>query len=325
MSTIIIHALAPIFLILLLGFTAGKYKLVDNKNVSLLNVFVMNFALPASLFAATVKTPWAGIVVQSKLIVILALSMWALYAFFYFLSVKVFKKTSQDAAVLTLTVALPNYAALGLPILDGVFPANSVNSLSVAVSIACGSVLLSPFCLLILEREKARKLDKNHSGNTWSMLPILMWRSFTKPIVLGPVLGVVMSAGGFNLSPQNILLMALSPLGLAATAGALFLTGVILSARQFNLNRVVCSGVVVKGLVQPLFAWAIALLIGADPLMIVSAVLMIGLGSGFFGVVFGNSYGVESADAESTLLLSSILMLLTTPLFIYLLEKSGYL
>jgi predicted permease len=46
MTYVIVHALAPIFLIMLLGFWAGKAKMVDNKNVSLLNIFVMDFALP---------------------------------------------------------------------------------------------------------------------------------------------------------------------------------------------------------------------------------------------------------------------------------------
>ena len=71
MTYVIIHALAPIFVIMLLGFWAGKAKMVDNKNVSLLNIFVMDFALPAALFSATVQTPWAGIVAQSPLIVVL--------------------------------------------------------------------------------------------------------------------------------------------------------------------------------------------------------------------------------------------------------------
>ena len=65
MTYVIIHALAPIFVIMLLGFWAGKAGMVDNKNVSLLNIFVMDFALPATLFSATVQTPWAGIVAQS--------------------------------------------------------------------------------------------------------------------------------------------------------------------------------------------------------------------------------------------------------------------
>lgn len=184
MTYVIIHALAPIFVIMLLGFMAGKTKMVDNQNVALLNIFVMDFALPAALFSATVQTPWAGIVAQMPLIVVLVLAMWVTYAAIYFLAVGPFKKSPQDAAVLTLTVALPNYAALGLPILGSVLGEGPSTSLSVAVSIACGSVLMTPFCLLILEREKARASGEN-SGSTLAMLPVLMWRSVKKPDCLG--------------------------------------------------------------------------------------------------------------------------------------------
>ena len=117
MIYIIVHALAPIFVIMLLGFWAGKAGMVNNKDVSLLNIFVMDFALPAALFSATVQTPWPGIVAQWPLIVVITGAMWITYGTVYFLATKVFKKSPQDAAVLTLTVALPNYAALGLPIL----------------------------------------------------------------------------------------------------------------------------------------------------------------------------------------------------------------
>lgn len=85
MTYVILHALAPIFVIMILGYFAGKTKMVENKNVSLLNVFVMDFALPATLFAATVQTPWAGIVEQTPLIVVLVLAMWITYAAIYFL------------------------------------------------------------------------------------------------------------------------------------------------------------------------------------------------------------------------------------------------
>jgi len=149
MTYVIVHALAPIFLIMLLGFWAGKAKMVDNKNVSLLNIFVMDFALPAALFSATVQTPWSGIAAQSPLIVVLTGAMWITYAAIYFLATKVFKKSPQDAAVLTLTVALPNYAALGLPILGSVLGEGSATSLSVAVSIACGFRADDPVLLAV--------------------------------------------------------------------------------------------------------------------------------------------------------------------------------
>ncbi|WP_058972601.1 AEC family transporter [Type-D symbiont of Plautia stali] len=315
MTYVILHALAPIFIIMLLGFWAGKAKMVDNKNVSLLNIFVMDFALPAALFSATVQTPWSSIVAQTPLIVVLTLAMWIAYAVLYFVATKIFKKSPQDAAVLTLTVALPNYAALGLPILGSVVGEGSATSLSVAVSIACGSVLMTPFCLLILEREKAR-LAGETQRSTLAMLPVLMWRSVKKPIVWGPLLGVVLSAIGIKM--PDLVLTAIKPLGLAATAAALFLTGVILSARQLKINSMVISSTVTKLLIQPAIAWGIVLLFGLHGTVAITAILMIALSAGFFGVVFGNRFGVQSPDAEAVLLLSSLLSILSLPLFISL-------
>lgn len=315
MTYVILHALAPIFIIMLLGFWAGKAKMVDNKNVSLLNIFVMDFALPAALFSATVQTPWNGIVAQTPLIAILTLAMWIAYAVLYFVATGIFKKSPQDAAVLTLTVALPNYAALGLPILGSVVGEGSATSLSVAVSIACGSVLMTPFCLLILEREKARAAGETQRS-TLAMLPVLMWRSVKKPIVWGPLLGVVLSAIGIKM--PDLVLTAIKPLGLAATAAALFLTGVILSARQLKINSMVLSSTVTKLLIQPALAWGLVLLFGLHGTVAITAILMIALSAGFFGVVFGNRFGVQSPDAEAVLLLSSLLSILSLPLFISL-------
>ncbi len=313
MSYIIIKALAPIFVIMFLGFFAGKRGMVDNKNVSLLNIFVMDFALPAALFSATVQTPWDAILQQSFLIVILALSMWIIFAAIYFISTSVFKKSAKEAAVLTLTVALPNYAALGLPILSSVIGENTSVSLSVAISIACGSVLLTPLCLLILEREKARE-NGTVTGSSLAMLPVLAWRSVTKPIVWGPLLGVVLSAFGFKM--PEIVLLAIKPLGLSATASALFLTGLILSARTLKVNFVVTLSFITKLVIQPIIAWGIVLLLGLHGELAITAVLMLALSAGFFGVVFGNRFGVQSADAEATLLISSILCIVTLPVFI---------
>jgi malonate transporter len=314
MTLVIINALAPVFFIMLLGYLAGKFKMVDNRNVSLLNIFVMDFALPAALFTATVKTPWAGIVKELPLIVILTLAMWIAYAALYFLATRVFKKSSQDAAVLTLTVALPNYAALGLPILNSIFGEGPSTSLNVAVSIACGSVLMTPFCLMILEAGKAAAGGEQKS--MLAMLPVLMGRSLKKPIVSGPLAGVILSALGITM--PTIVLGAIKPLGLSATAAALFLTGVILSARQLKVNMPVMLGLVLKNLVQPFIAWGVVIAFGIHGDVARAGIVLIALSAGFFGVVFGNRFGVQSPDAEGTLLLSSLLCILSVPLFIML-------
>ncbi|EKP27674.1 auxin efflux carrier [Klebsiella michiganensis] len=74
----------------------------------------------------------------------------------------------------------------------------------------------------------------------------------------------------------------------------------------------------VKLLVQPFIAWGLVMLLGLHGSIAITAILMIALAAGFFGVVFGNRFGVQSPDAEAVLLLSSVLCILSLPLFITL-------
>jgi len=318
MTYIITKALAPIFLILLLGFWAGKARLVDNKNVAILNIFLMDFSLPAALFLATVMTPWAGIYKQLPEAAILTLAMWVAYAAVYWLCLKVWKKSPADAAVLALTVSLPNYAALGLPILNGVFGESTGTSLNVAVAIATGAVMITPVCLMMLERAKA--IENGGSETGAALLLKLVYLSFKKPIVFGPLAGVAGSAllSAFKVKLPELAVIAIRPLGGAALAAALFLTGVILSARHLKINMAVVVSALIKNLIQPFIAWGIVIVFGIDPVVGRAGILLVALSAGFFGVVFGNRYGVQSPDAEGALLVSTFGFVVTIPLFILL-------
>ena len=46
MIDIIVASLAPVFLVIALGFVAGLTKDIDNRNIGSLNALVMDFALP---------------------------------------------------------------------------------------------------------------------------------------------------------------------------------------------------------------------------------------------------------------------------------------
>lgn len=80
----------------------------------------------------------------------------------------------------------------------------------------------------------------------------------------------------------------------------------------------VTTAVLTKLLIQPALAWAVVLVLGLHGSVAITAILMIALSAGFFGVVFGNRFGVQSPDAEAVLLLSSVLCILSLPLFITL-------
>ena len=64
MIDVLLNSLVPIFAIMGLGYFAGWIRDIDNHHVAELNALVMDFALPASLFAATASTQRALLLAQ---------------------------------------------------------------------------------------------------------------------------------------------------------------------------------------------------------------------------------------------------------------------
>ena len=310
MLPIILNALVPIFFVLILGYFAGRFKRIDNKRVAELNTLVMEYALPAALFAATLRTPRQALIGQWPMVVVLGVGMLVIYAITYFLQRRVFRLGTQEAAVQTLTVALPNYSAAGLPLITAVFGPSQI--IFVAISIACGSIIVSPLTLTLLEIGK----PGNQGGMTAGRILNSMRVAVIKPIVSAPILGVILSFLGLTLPP--LLGSSLDLIGRSAGGVALFLTGMILSAQPFKVTGNVLSGVLLKNIVHPLVAVAIVKLVPMPPDVGRAAILLSAVPSGFFGILFGLRYGIQSQEAGSTLIASSVLSALTLAAAIYL-------
>ncbi len=258
MLNLIVTALLPVFLVLALGYFAGKRKLVDNQNVSSLNVLLMQFALPLTLFISIAKTPQAVILENGPLALVLALGLVITYAIVGWTQRKLFGLSLGDAAVETLTIAFPNFASIGLPLLLPIFGAQA--ALSVAIAIAVGSVTISPMTLALLELDKARNADAGHSVSAGRQFLIALGHSVRKPIFVGPMLGLVVALIGIHL--PALIATALGPIT-AATAGiGLFLTGLMLSAQPIKITGDVVFGTTVKNVLQPLLVFGLAKLLG---------------------------------------------------------------
>ena len=228
MIDILLNALVPIFVVMALGYLAGWIRDVDNKHVDELNALVMDFALPASLFVATASTSRTVLVAQWPLLVVLIVSMLALYALSYLMQRRLFGLGSSEASVQALTISTPSYAGAGLPLIAAMYGASDV--IDVALGVAAGSIVVSPLTLAVLEANKA---SAGGEGNLGTILQAV-GRSLRKPIVLAPVIGVVFSLLGIPL--PEALRRSFQLIGQAAGGVALFLTGVILSAQRIELE-----------------------------------------------------------------------------------------
>ena len=310
MGTTILNSLAPVFFVLGLGYLAGLWKMVDNKNVHSINVMLMNFALPCALFLAIARASSKVLAQQYRLVVALALAMILIYALTWILQREMFHLHSNEAAVQSLTVSFSNNVAVGLPLLISMF--GPEGTVAVAASIGVGSIVISPVTLVILESgtEKAQSMPVR------TRLLYAVLQSCKRPITWAPLLGMAFSLIGIPI--PDIGGRMLNLIGQCTAGVALFLTGLILSAQPFRLGGNAIMSVILKNIVQVALMFGFVLLLRVPAPEARQGVLLAAVPAGFFGTVFGARFGVASIEASSTLIASTLLSIVTLSLVIYL-------
>ena len=298
MTTTLANSLAPIFTGLLLGYLAGLWRVMDNKNVQTLTIFVTSFAIPCSIFLAVASTPQRDLREQVAPGLVLLIVYIVLYAISFLWARSKEHLSPADSSVFALTIGFPNSAAVGLPLLTSVFGTRS--AIIVATSIAIGTITVSPLTLVILEASRGGSSD----GFSWRNVVAPLMRSVSKPIVWAPILGLVFSFAGVNL--PSFAGRSLAIIGTAADGAALVLTGLVVSAQVFKIGASTLVTLLLKFLVQPALALGIARFMSL-PIEQVRYVTLIGaMPCGFFGVVFGRSFGSNPPLASSALIASYI-------------------
>lgn len=305
MTHAILLALAPIFFVLALGFCAGRMRIVDNLHVDGLNALVMNFALPASLFAATASAPRSEMFAQAPLFAILGAVMLVLFLVWYFGATRIFNESKANASLQALTIAFPNLAGVGLPIMaQTVGPSGAV---PLAIALASGSIIVSPLSLIIVEMAAGKRGDA--AANPLARIFNAIWHALTKPVVLAPALGILFSLSGLQTGP--VIDACLRLIGQAAPGVALFLTGLILSSQAFRLDWRIIQATAMADIIRPLLAAAVAFSLPIPAETAKIAVLLAAVPSGFFGILFAVNYHLDSAAMGSMVTASTIFSIVT--------------
>ena len=306
----ILNALVPVFFGIILGYVGGKTRDLDNRHVGELNALVMDFAVPASIFAAVVQASRAELLGQLPLAALLSGSMLVLFALTYVLARRVYGFTASEASLQALTTSLPNYASAGLPLIAALL--GSKQLVAVAVAIACGAIVVSPITLVILERN-AKDSRKSVGASLVS--------AFRKPIVLAPLVAVAFVLTGIGLPTFAIRSFTLT--GQVAGGAGLFLTGLIVSAQVLKLDANVTIQTLISDVVHPMLVAALAWLFGVAALPAREAIVLAALPAGFFGILFGLRFGTSPGVSGTTLIASTVLSAVTLSAAIYYTSGMG--
>ncbi|OXC72725.1 AEC family transporter [Caballeronia sordidicola] len=307
------YALVPFFFSMATGYLAGKLAR-GAMPLSSINTMLVDYALPFALLLYTAKMQRASLSSHLMLILLLVVVMLAPYFVSLALSRFIFNAAPSDAAVRAVTVGMPNFAAVGLPLLHSVYGDDS--DLTVALAITIASVVMSPAGLILLERAKTYE----SGGPQTNLLAKALVTTLVKPIVIAPILGILVSLAGWQL--PGLLVQSLNIIGSTTAGLALFSTGLILASQPFRLDKEVWTGVALSNVLQPLIAFLLVVLLALPKPIAGEAILLSAIPCGSFGILFGLSYGVQDTTAGTTLVASSVLSIISLTATIFLL---GYL
>src|SRR5436189_759258 len=127
----------PVCFVLALGYFAGRARKFGPDQVAGLNELVLDYALPAMLFVATVKTPRERLLSEGAYALALLIAIVGLFLVVVFVSTRILHHSLGEAALQANLASYPSVAFFGPPIFQGLFGASSLLSIAFGDVIRC--------------------------------------------------------------------------------------------------------------------------------------------------------------------------------------------
>ena len=315
MFDILIKDILPIFVIMALGYAAGKRGVFTAANAQIFNKLVLTYALPAALFVSIVKADRTMLFDDGKLLIISLVILVGLFLLSYLSTYKLFKHTKSEAAVSALITGSPTIGFLGFAVLEPIYGSTAATGLVVAiVSIVVNAVSI-PIGMALLNAGQAATATATTNGTVPKKgHPVL--DALKAPVCWAPILAVILVLCGIKfpaILDPNFELIAKANSGVAV-----FAAGLTLSGMKFQLDKEVIYNTCFKLLLMPAVLLIVGLIFKMDPIKLQMMVLAGALPPAFSGIIIGSRYQQYVRTGTSTLAFSIFMFVLTAPLWIWI-------
>lgn len=307
----LISALAPVLLVLGLGFAAGKHRSFDEDQTRGLSRLALTYALPAALFLSMAHFDRQTLVQQGSVALVMLAGYSGLYLFLYWLLRRA-GLGKLEAALLGYTFSSSSVPVYGLTILTPIYGPETGGAVVglVALITNLAQVSVAVFLLESAARPQAQGLS---IGRT-------VGRSAANPLVWAPVLGGALALTGIHLSP--LVATILAPLAAAASGVAIFAAGLVIASHRAKLSPLVIAGTLTVLLLQP-SVFFLLMKLGALSGDIPGAAIVAGaFPNATVAVLFAQQYRTAQAETASIMLVTTLGMIVSIPLA---LAASSYL
>lgn len=313
----ILTLIVPIFFVLVLGYVAGKARAFDSDQVTGISNLVFEFALPASLFVGTVRTPRAQLLQQLPLFLALCISIVGFYLVVVVLSRWLFRKPLGEAALQALNVSFPAAPFFGPALLSGLYGPGSSSAIGL-LSITT-NIFIVPMTFILLGIAKAAK-PPGKKASLGALMGHTILHAFKSPIVLAPLLASVLVLGGVTV--PALIDTSLDLIGETTAGVALFVAGLIVAARKITVSKEVGVNMVLKMVIQPALFFVVMVVLQLKPPFGPEGFLMCAMSPTVICTIVATQYHTYEEESSSTLAISTIVMIVTLPIALFLVGGS---
>ncbi len=307
----ILNTVAPVFLLVLVGFVSVKGGLLDGPMIDGLMKFAVQIAIPCLLFNATATIDLSS-AYDWRLMLSFYTGALSCFALATFVAWRVFKRRPGEAVAVGFAALFSNLVLLGLPIVE-----RGLDESALPLAFALVSTH-APVCYLvgITTMEIFRADGRSFLATARVVVQTMFRNSLMIGIGLGFLVNITMlGLPSFVQATLDMLTKASLPIALVALGGVL--TRYTLS-EEINEASTVAS---ISLLLHPLIVLLACMLLGVADTGRNVMVLMASMSPGVNAYLFAAMYQRGQGTAASTVLLSTVLAIFSVSTWLWLLKS----
>ena len=310
MIDILIKDILPIFVIMFLGYMAGKEKVFKSEDSKVLNKLVLTYALPAALFVSIVKADSAMLFDDLKLTIVSLGVITGMFLWAYFSCYKFFKHSKSEAAVCALISGSPTIGFLGFAVLEPIYGATATTGLVVAIVSIVVNAINIPIGLALMNSGKGGAVQTQDGKKSNPVIDALK-----EPVCWAPILAVILVL--LDIKFPAILDPNFELIAKANSGVAVFAAGLTLSSMKFQLDKEVVYNTIQKLILMPLVLLLVGMLFHMEADKLQMMVLAGALPPAFSGIIIGNQNQLYERTGTSSLAFSILLFVIAAPFWIW--------
>ena len=311
-----LNATIPVFLIMVIGYILKNLKMVDAPFVDTLNKLNYRITLPVLLFrdiaASNFHDVWDTKYVLYCFLATLVsiLAIWGLTCLF-----------CKDKRILGEFIQASyrsSAAVLGIAFIQNIYGDSGMAPLMIIGTVPLynvAAVILLSFTDPTLTKEKGSKINR-------SLLKKTFLNVLTNPIIIGILLGMIVSASGITFVP--IVNKTISSLAVLATPLALLALGAGFEGKKALTKiqpTIICS--LIKLAILPALFLPIAIYLGFTQEKLVALLIMLGSPTTVSCYIMAKNMHHEGTLTSSVVVTTTFLSSITLTFWLFLLKSMG--